>query len=272
MLLNRFLFIFIFFPLALICCNKGGSENGNPKKESAQIFKQPTEYTVEIKGYYDHDHKSFTQGLFWQNGLFYESTGLNGKSYIRIWNPKTGKIIRQADLASKYFGEGITIYGKKIYQLTWQNKICKVYNSETLAPISEFKYDGEGWGITTIGNNLVMSDGSNILRFINPENFAVTKELPVSDGFSPVINLNELEIINGEIWANIWQSTKIAIINPDNGIVRAFVDLGYLFENLNQDYRDIDVLNGIAWDSENNKIYVTGKLWNKVFEITLNEK
>jgi glutamine cyclotransferase len=223
-------------------------------------------YRYKIVNTYPHDPQAFTQGLEFHDGYLYEGTGLKGKSSLRRVELRTGRVVQIHRLPSEYFGEGITILGDKIYQLTWQNGVCFVYDRRTFRQITQFRYDGEGWGLTNDGKHLIMSDGSEVITFRDPDTFAEVRKITVRAQGKPVKNLNELEYIEGEIWANIWYSDIIARIDPSTGIVKAWVDM----EGLPVPNRDIEaVLNGIAYDRQNKRIFVTGKNWSKLFEIEL---
>ena len=219
---------------------------------------------------YPHDKGAFTQGLVYENGLFYEGTGQVGTSYLRKVEPETGKVLFQLNLEPPLFGEGIAIIGGKIFQLTWQNKVGFVYDKSTLKQISKIYYQTEGWGLTTIGDKLVMSDGSNILYFINPDQFSVSSKIEVYDNEKKVDELNELEYINSEIWANIWETDLIARIDPSSGKVIAFIDLKGILSDPETDTK-VNFLNGIAYDQAGKRIFITGKNWPKLFEISITE-
>ena len=225
-------------------------------------------YGYKIINSYPHSTESFTQGLVFDNGTLYESTGLNGRSGIQIVDLETGKIIKSKAIADKYFGEGITIVEDKIIQLTWRAQKGFVYNKNTFDLLKTFSYDSQGWGITYNGKYLIMSDGSNILYFMDPRTFKVRGKLEVYDGDRKLDKLNELEYIDGKIYANVWGTEKLAIINPKTGQVTAWIDLRGLLSKEDKQNR-IDVLNGIAYNEENQKLYVTGKLWPKLFEIEI---
>ncbi|MBP8960335.1 MAG: glutaminyl-peptide cyclotransferase [Bacteroidales bacterium] len=219
---------------------------------------------------YPHDSEAFTQGLVYHKGYLYEGTGQENKSSLRKTNLKTGEIISQHNLESRFFGEGIAILNNKIYQLTWQTKVGFVYDLETMQQINKFYYPTEGWGLTTMDNKLVMSDGSNILYIIDPEMFLTISQIEVCDNKGIVTNLNELEYINGEIWANIWETDLIARIDPESGKVLAYIDLKGIMDVPGFDI-SVNVLNGIAFDRDNGRIFVTGKNWPKLFEIQVKE-
>jgi glutaminyl-peptide cyclotransferase len=223
-------------------------------------------YRYKIVNTFPHDPQAFTQGLEFHDGYLYEGTGQYGKSSLRRVELRTGRIVQIHRLPSEYFGEGITILGDKIYQLTWQNGVCFVYDRRTFRQITQFRYYGEGWGLTNDGKHLIMSDGSETITFRDPETFAEVRRITVRAQGKPVKNLNELEYIEGEIWANIWYSDIIARIDPSTGVVKAWVDM----EGLPVKNRDLEaVMNGIAYDRQNKRIFVTGKNWDKLFEIEL---
>jgi len=221
-------------------------------------------YRYRIVNTFPHDKNAFTQGLEFHNGYLYESTGLNGQSSLRKVELRTGRVLQIHRLPDEYFAEGITIFGNRIYQLTWQNGVCFVYNLNNFRQETQFRYYGEGWGLTNDGKHLIMSDGSETITFRDPETFVEVRKITVRAQGKPVRNLNELEYIEGEIWANIWHSDMIARIDPQSGVVKAWVDM----EGLPVPNRGLeDVLNGIAYDRQTKRIFVTGKNWSKLFEI-----
>jgi len=222
----------------------------------------------KIVNTYPHDTNSFTQGLIFDKGVLYESTGLIGRSAVKIVDLKTGKTLKSHELPDNYFGEGIAIIENKIIQLTWRSKTGFVYDKKTLKLIKKFSYQTQGWGITYDGKYLIISDGSAVLYFMDPNTFKVVGTLEVYGDSGKVSKLNELEYINGEIYANIWGIEKIARINPKTGRVTAWIDLSGLLSDQDKKNR-VDVLNGIAFNSENGNLFVTGKLWPKLFEIKL---
>jgi len=224
--------------------------------------------SINVINIFPHDTKAFTQGLLYHNGYLYESTGLNGKSTLRKVNIKSGKVLQEFKLDQNYFAEGITIHVNKIYQLTWQNNIVFVYDLLSFKLLNNFSYQGEGWGITTGGKNLFMSNGTAVIACIDPEHFTVVRKIKVHDGNTEIRNLNELEFIRGEIWANIFMENVIVRISPLTGEVLGWVDLSKLYNLLPGDCK-VDVLNGIAYDQERDRIFITGKLWPKIFEINL---
>jgi glutaminyl-peptide cyclotransferase len=219
----------------------------------------------EVVAAYPHDPDAFTQGLAIDAGVLYEGTGQYGASTIRRVNLQTGRPEKQRALNQRYFGEGIAILGGSLYQLTWQNGVAVVYDLETFEVERTLQYDGEGWGLTHDGQELIMSDGSATIRFRDPETFAVTREIEVRAGGAPLPRLNELEYIDGEIWANIWYDDRIARISPANGEVLGFIDLATLYP---QSARGSEaVLNGIAYDAAAKRLFVTGKNWPQLYEI-----
>jgi len=247
----------------------------NEKTQSVTRFvivnsdKKPDKFTVTVVKTYPHDREAFTQGLFYDNGLLYEGTGQETGSSLREVELETGKVVRQHNLDPSLFGEGITLYRDRIYQVTWRNKVGFIYNRSDFKVLNNLYYQTEGWGLTTINDKLVMSDGSNILYFYDPESFTVVSRLEVYDDEKKVDQLNELEYINGEIWANIWMTDIIARIDPSSGRVNAYIDLSKLFPEAKRREVNTDVLNGIAWDSRGSRIFVTGKRWPQLYEIRL---
>lgn len=225
-------------------------------------------FGYRIVNTYPHNTNSFTQGLIFDKGVLYESTGLNGRSAVKIVDLKTGKTLKSHELPDNYFGEGIAIIENKIIQLTWRSKTGFVYDKKTLKLIKKFSYQTQGWGITYDGKYLIISDGSAVLYFMDPNTFKVVGTLEVYGDNGKVSKLNELEYINGEIYANIWGTEKIAKINPKNGRVTAWIDLSGLLNKEDKKNR-VDVLNGIAFNSDKGSLFVTGKLWPKMFEIEL---
>lgn len=225
-------------------------------------------YTYAIVNKYPHDQNAFTQGLVYHSGYIYEGTGRYGYSTLRKVDLKTGEIIQLYKLPDKYFGEGITIRGNRIIQLTFKSGSGFVYDKDSLNLLQEFQYPNQGWGITNNGTHLIMSDGSATLYFLSPETFKKVFQIVVRDSKGPVKKLNELEYINGEIFANIWKSNRIARIDPDTGKVVGWVDLTGIL-NASDKQNHVDVLNGIAYDSANDRLFVTGKLWPILFEIEL---
>ena len=210
---------------------------------------------------YKHDPSAFTQGLVYQNDHFFESTGGWGSSEIRKINKHTGKVINFNKLQSKYFGEGITIYDNKIFQVTWKSNKGFVYDINNFKLLDDFNIYGQGWGLTNDGQSLILSDGSEKIYYLNPKNFEIEKTISVSVNGNKLIYINELEFIRGEIWANIWKSNDIITVNPLSGIVTSIFDISKISEQTEIE----DVANGIAWDKVNDKIFITGKNWNFIY-------
>jgi len=226
-----------------------------------------THYTYTIVNIYPHDTNAFTEGLVYSNGFLFESTGLNGESSLRRVDLTTGNILQEITLPSQYFGEGITIVNNTIIQLTWQSQIGFVYDKTTFALLRNFTYPTQGWGLTFDGKHLIMSDGTDNLYFLDPTTFHRTGQIQVHDGNTSIVNINELEYINGDVYANIWLTNKIAIINPDTGQVKAWIDLTGLPAENNSNPNA--VLNGIAYDQQNNRLFITGKDWPNLYQIKL---
>jgi glutaminyl-peptide cyclotransferase len=216
---------------------------------------------------YPHDPGAFTQGLEYLDGVLYEGTGQHGESSIRKVRLETGEVLQRRDLPAQYFGEGITIWKASLLQLTWQSGVAFEYHRDTFAPRRTFKYSGEGWGLTHDAAGLVMSDGTEYLRFLDPETFAERRRVRVTALGRPVKNLNELEFVKGELFANLWQTDLVARIDSTSGRVTGWVDLSGLLRPAER--ASADVLNGIAYDGARDRLFVTGKLWPKLFEIRL---
>lgn len=225
-------------------------------------------YTYKVVNTYPHDRSAFTEGLVFEDGVLYEGTGLRGYSNLRRVKLETGEILQICELPPQYFGEGVTVYGNKIIQLTWQSHIGFVYDKYSFKLLQEFNYPDEGWGITHDGKHLIMSDGTSTLHFLNPETFEEISQIEVSANNTPVTRINELEYIQGEIYANIWQTERIARIDPLTGQVIGWIDLKGILSP-EDDSETVDVLNGIAYDLKNSRLFVTGKFWPKLFEIEL---
>ncbi len=229
----------------------------------------PTHYDITIVKTYPHDPEAFTQGLVYSDGFLYESTGAyQSASTLRKVDLETGKVLKDQTLPRQYFGEGLTLWRETLIQLTWRSGIGFVYERDTFQKVDEFQYKGEGWGITHDGKSLVMSDGSAVLRFLDPESYQEMRQVVVLDEHLPIRNLNELEYIKGKIFANIWQKDTIAMVSPENGKVLGWIDLSSLRNALGP-VQKADALNGIAYDAVRDRIFVTGKLWPKLFEIKL---
>jgi glutaminyl-peptide cyclotransferase len=225
----------------------------------------------EVVNTFPHDPRAFTQGLVFHDGALLESTGQYGESTLRRVELKTGKVLKQVKIEPQYFAEGLALLGGKLYQLTWQNKRGFVYDPQSFERRGEFRFDGEGWGLTHDGRSLILSDGTNQLRFIDPETFRVTRTVNVFDRGQPLRDLNELEYVRGEIYANVWHDDRIVRIDPQTGRVLGWVDLAGIIPR--SELRDEEaVLNGIAYDADGDRLFVTGKLWPKLFEIRLKQK
>ncbi len=226
-----------------------------------------TYYTYTIVNAYPHDTSAFTEGLFYSDGFLYESTGIYGNSSLRREDLTTGNVVQEYILPAQYFGEGIAIVNNTIIQLTWQSNMGFIYNKTTFALLGNFTYPTQGWGLTYDGKNLIMSDGTDHLYFLNPATFQQTGQIQVHDGKTPVVNINSLDYINGEVYANIWLTNTIAIINPDTGQVKAWINLTGLQDENNSNPNA--VLNGIAYDQQTNRLFVTGKDWPNLYQIKL---
>ncbi|MBZ5523959.1 MAG: glutaminyl-peptide cyclotransferase [Acidobacteriia bacterium] len=229
------------------------------------------EYTFRIIRSFPHDRTAFTQGLAYRDGFFYEGTGLNGRSSLRKVRLETGEVVQRVELGRDYFGEGIALLKNQIVQLTWKSQVGFVYNLSDFRWLRQFSYSGEGWGATSNGNDIFMSDGTAEIRVLDGSTFREKRRLKVHDGATPVTELNELEFVEGEIYANVWQTNRIARISPLSGKVVGWIDLSGL---LNPMYRlePEAVLNGIAYDPAKKRLFVTGKLWPEIFEIQLVRK
>lgn len=254
--------------LLAVSCLGTSSCGGSASNTSANAV-TPT-YGYEVVNTFNHAPDSFTQGLEYREGKLYESAGGDGTSSLRLVELETGRVLDKVDVPMPYFAEGITLLNGKLYQLTWQNGVGFIYDASTLTKTGQFKYDGEGWGLTNDGKSLILSDGTNRIRFLDPTSFQVTKTIQVVDGNKPVSSLNELEYFDGQIYSNVWHKDLIAIINPQSGKVNAWINLQGLLKP--GDVRDEEaVLNGIAYDSATKRLFVTGKLWPKLFEIRIKQ-
>lgn len=228
-------------------------------------------YTYRIVHTYPHDSNSFTQGLVYVDGHLYESTGLHGRSTLRMDDLQTGRAVQETTVPEQYFAEGLTNWGSTLIQLTWQSHVAFVYDRFSFRLLRTIKCPWEGWGLTQDGHALILSDGSAKLHFLNPATFAEERSITVTDNGRPVTELNELEWIKGEIYANVWHSDKIARISPATGKVVGWIDLSGLLPDDERSDREA-VLNGIAYDAAHNRLFVTGKLWPKLFEIQVESK
>lgn len=248
-------------------------DNASKAKSADDGAAAPTiiNYGYEVVNAWPHDARAFTQGLFYHEGSLIESTGQYGESTLREVDLRTGKVIRKVDVPPQFFAEGAAILDGKVYQLTWTHGRGFIYDPRTFKKLGEFRYDGEGWGLTSDGRSLIMSDGTGEIRFLDPENFSVVRTLSVSDRGRPLRDLNELEFVRGEIFANIWHSDRIARIDPQSGVVRGWIDLAGILPAGEASGGEA-VLNGIAYDETGDRLFVTGKLWPKLFEIKLIQK
>ena len=224
-------------------------------------------YGYSVVRSFPHDRAAFTQGLLFRHGVFYEGTGMNGRSGIRKVKVETGEVLQSKALGAEYFGEGITDWKGSLIEITWQSEIGFVYDINTFERTRTWSYKGEGWGLTQDGTRIIMSDGTSALRFLDPETLKEMGRITVRDARGPVERLNELEYVKGEIFANVWQTDRVARISPKDGRVTGWIDLAGLLPP--SERSGTDVLNGIAYDAAGDRLFVTGKLWPRVFEIKL---
>jgi glutamine cyclotransferase len=262
-----------FYYFSNCCFPQEEQEKSNDLKQNnnfnnTNISEEIQNYSYQIINTYSHDKNAFTQGLIYHDGILFEGTGLYGESSLRKVDLETGNILQIHNLSAKYFGEGITVFGDKIIQLTWRSKVGFVYDKYDFELLEKFNYTTEGWGLTHDGTNLILSDGSANLYFLNPDTFELLSKIQVHDENGVVTQLNELEFINGKVFANVWQTDIVAIINPDTGNVTGWLNLEGLL-SAEDKTGNTDVLNGIAYDKKNDRIFVTGKLWPKLFEIEM---
>ncbi|MCB1023789.1 MAG: glutaminyl-peptide cyclotransferase [Acidobacteria bacterium] len=262
------------------CSGNSGTKlsTTTPEASPPVVAAAPKVFGFKIVKEYKHDKGAFTQGLVYYNGFLYESTGQHGESSLRKVELESGKVLQKHDVPENYFAEGMTILNNKIYQLTWQSSLGFIYDIDNFKMLKEFRYSGEGWGLTNDGKSLILSDGTHVIRFLNPETFAVERTIVVmNDDGNPLMRINELEYIKGEIWANIWQSEMIgkpnviARINPANGQLLGWIDLDKISPS-DSGPRYENSLNGIAYDEKGDRIFVTGKNWSKLFEIKVEPK
>jgi glutamine cyclotransferase len=251
------------FTLGLLAFCGCGDHGGSQQPPSGPVAPVAT---VNVIRSFPHDTAAYTQGLVWHDGFLYESTGRTGHSSLRKVQLDSGKVLRQVAVPEPYFAEGLALVGNRLLQLTWQDKTGFVYDLDTFAKVGTFPYEGEGWGLATDGHSLILSDGSSQLRFLNPQGYAEQRTVTVKDGSEFVNDLNELEWVKGEVWANVWHTDRIARIDPQTGAVKGWVDLtGVMGPQPDPEA----VLNGIAYDAEHDRLFVTGKLWPTLFEISV---
>jgi glutamine cyclotransferase len=238
---------------------------------SVQGLEEIPVYTFKVVHSWHHDAGAYTQGLIFQDGALFESTGRYGQSSLRRVDLQSGRVLRKVDVPREYFGEGLTLFQGKLFQLTWKEHKGFIYEPDSFKLTGEFSYDGEGWGLTHDEHSLIMSDGTNRIRFLDPGSFKVVRTIEVYDHTAPLTQLNELEYIKGEIYANIYQTDRIVRIDPQTGKILGWIDLRGLLD-ADQYNQPVDVLNGIAYDETHDRIFVTGKLWPRLFEIRLAPK
>jgi glutamine cyclotransferase len=259
-------------------CDGGAQADGTsgagataPKGTPGAAADRVTMYGYEVVNAFPHDSAAFTQGLVFHDGALLESTGLERLSTLRRVELQSGKVLQKVDVPPYFFAEGLTLFGGKLYQLTWKGEKGFIYDPQTFQKTGEFTYEGEGWGLTHDGESLILSDGSAQLRFIDPNTFHVRRTINVNDRGRPVEELNELEYVKGEIYANVWHQNRVARVDPKSGRVVGWIDLtGLLRPGETSDPEA--VLNGIAYDERGDRLFVTGKLWPKVFEVRLKQK
>jgi len=232
---------------------------------------KPKQYTFRVVKTYPHDPDAYTQGLFYKHGFLYEGTGQKGSSSIRKVELETGKVLQSINLEEKHFGEGITLFNGKMYQLTWTSQVGFIYDFSTFKSSGSFSYNTQGWGLTNNDNELIMSDGSNIIHFMEPGSFAEIRRIEVFDDNDMVDSLNELEFINGDIYANVYTTDRMVIVNPETGVVKGVIDFKGLLKDSDRTGHE-DYLNGVAWDKDGKRLFVTGKLWPKLYQVELIEK
>lgn len=261
-------------PLVICFLLSNCKNNNNNDETDLNVVAAPAPISYNIINTFPHDTTSFTQGLQWYDNTLFEGTGNYGHSKLLKVDLQTGKPVKKLDLDKTYFGEGITILNDTLYQITWQEKTCFVYDSKTLKLIKKLSYDTEGWGITNDGHSLIMSDGSSNLYYREPSTFRTLKIIGVTDNNGPVGNLNELEYVDGYVYANIWETNYIVKIDPSNGHVAGKLDLSGILEQAAKESPDPvnkgNVLNGIAYNAGKKSFYITGKLWPLLFEMKLN--
>ncbi|MSR81989.1 MAG: glutaminyl-peptide cyclotransferase [Candidatus Latescibacteria bacterium] len=262
------LFRSLFLILVLAACGSCESRPETPTATPPVGTRPIPTYSYKVLNVYPHDPEAFTQGLVYVDGTLYEGTGLEGRSSLRRVDLETGEVLQQYDLPAQYFGEGIAVLGQRIFQLTWRSHVGFVYGRAKFDQQGEFPYATEGWGLTHDGKHLIMSDGTATLYFLDPDKLSQTSNVEVRDERGPVSRLNELEYVEGEVYANLWQTDRIVRIAPKTGQVLGWIDLRDLLSPADR-VRQVDVLNGIAYDAAGKRLFVTGKWWPKLFEIAL---
>ncbi len=251
--------------------SRGKNEKQEPSSADGHSPVNVPEYSFEIVNTLPHDVKAFTQGLVFYDNALFESTGQYGESSLRRIDLGTGRVLKKTDVPAQYFAEGIALLGGKVFQLTWTTHKGFIYDPKTFQKEGEFTYGGEGWGLTSDGESLIMSDGTNQIRFLNPSSYEIKRTIEIFDRNQPLRELNELEYVKGEIYANVWHTDRIARIDPQTGKVLGWIDLKGLLAPTEQSDPEA-VLNGIAYDEAGDRLFVTGKLWPKLFEIRLRKK
>jgi len=268
--------VFSIVILLIVCCGPAITEaqhnsihqNSSSQTEQKKTGQSISSYTYSIVNIFPHDDKAFTQGLVFDEGILYEGTGLNGSSSLRAIKLETGEALKRLKLPARYFGEGITVFGNRLIQLTWRSGTGFIYDKTNFKLLGEFHYRTEGWGITHDGRRLIMSDGTAHIYFLDPETYEMTGGIDVTDEDGPVTRLNELEYVRGDIYANVWQTDSIVIIDPGTGRVKGRIQLVKLLEHAGGD-KGMKTLNGIAYDKETDRLFVTGKLWPGIYEIEI---
>ncbi len=268
--MKRFVALFLLIIVLLLpACGARAATQGvpSPVVDASALAEPPTD-SFRTLNYWPHDPAAYTEGLVYADGAFYESTGLNGMSSLRKVDAETGNVLARLPLDPAYFAEGLTLFGGKLIQLTWQSHIGFVYDRQCFCLERTFAYDGEGWGLTHDDRFLIMSDGTERIRFLDPTTFAVVRTISVADHGQPLTNLNELEYINGEIYANVWLTDRIVRIDPASGAILGWIDLTGLLPDADRS-PSIAELNGIAYDAATDRLFVTGKNWPEIFQIAL---
>lgn len=264
MLMSKLLILPVLALISLVLASAAGGQQTAPV-----VPPRVSTLSYEVVKSYPHDPNAFTQGLLYHQGYFYESTGLYAKSSLRKVEIETGTVVQSAPVDSTYFAEGLALFNGQLLQLTWQARKGFIYDLNSFSLLNTFEYSTEGWGLTNDQQSLIMTDGSNRIRFLDPNTFQVQRSVTVMYQNRPVDRLNELEFIKGEIYANVWLTDRIARIDPQTGRINAWLDLSGLLSDADRAGRSVDVLNGIAYDEAEDRLFVTGKNWPKVYEIKL---